>query len=259
MSDYCFVIQPFDNGKFDKRYRDIFKPAIVAAGLDAYRVDEDETVFIPIETIEEKIKAASICIADITEDNPNVWYEVGYALASNKTTILLCSDERQANSYPFDIRQRNITQYKTESQSDFDILKTTLTNKLKRLKEQQPIKQINPLNDEISIGGLSYQEVSFLACVLSVQNMPDEVVTTWGIKEQMKKSGFNEIAFNICLRKLLTKNFIEISEECDYSGNEYKGVIISENGGRWILENEDKFSLEYKEEEGLMNSEFPFN
>jgi hypothetical protein len=259
MGDFCFVIQPFDNGKFDKRYKDTFKPAIEAAGLEAYRVDEDDAVIIPIETIEEKIKAAAICIADITENNPNVWYEVGYALASNKVTILLCSDERQGNSYPFDIRQRNVTQYKTESQSDFDFLKSTLTSKLKKMKEQQPIKQINPLNDELNISGLSYQEVSFLAGVLSVQDIPDEVVTTWGIKEQMKKSGFNDIAFNICIRKLLAKNFIEISEECDYNGNEYRGVIITDIGSKWILENESKFSFEYKEEEGTMDSEIPFN
>jgi hypothetical protein len=27
----CFVIQPFDAGKFDKRYQDVYAPAIVAA------------------------------------------------------------------------------------------------------------------------------------------------------------------------------------------------------------------------------------
>lgn len=80
MDAYCFVIQPFDNGKFDKRYYDIFKPAIEATGLSAYRVDEDESVEIPIDTIEEKIKSATICLADITLNNPNVWYEVGFAL-----------------------------------------------------------------------------------------------------------------------------------------------------------------------------------
>ena len=34
----CFVIQPFDSGgKFDKRYLDVFRPAILAAGLKPYR------------------------------------------------------------------------------------------------------------------------------------------------------------------------------------------------------------------------------
>jgi hypothetical protein len=32
----CFVIQPFDSGKFYKRFNDIYKPAIEAAGLEAY-------------------------------------------------------------------------------------------------------------------------------------------------------------------------------------------------------------------------------
>lgn len=47
--DKCFVIQPFDNDKFDKRYQDIFKPAIDKAELDPYRVDKDLSVRIPID------------------------------------------------------------------------------------------------------------------------------------------------------------------------------------------------------------------
>ena len=75
--------------------------------FDTYRVDNDDLVIVPIDTIEEKIKASTICVADITMNNPNVWYEVGFALASNKTTILICSDER-TDDFPFDIRQRKI-------------------------------------------------------------------------------------------------------------------------------------------------------
>lgn len=77
MENFCFMIQPFDGGRFDKRYEDIYKPAIIAAGLDAYRVDADDLAQVPIDTIEEKIRAATICVADITLNNPNVWYEVG--------------------------------------------------------------------------------------------------------------------------------------------------------------------------------------
>lgn len=40
----------------------------------------------------------------------------------------------------------------------------------------------------------------------------------------MKKIGLNEVAFNICVRKLLVKQFIEISDTCDYHGNEYRGI-----------------------------------
>ena len=51
----CFVIQKFDRGKFDKRYRDVFEPAIRAAGYEPYRVDRDLGASIPIEEIEKKI------------------------------------------------------------------------------------------------------------------------------------------------------------------------------------------------------------
>ena len=37
----CFVIQPFDQGPFDKRYDDVFAPAICDAGLEPYRVDRN--------------------------------------------------------------------------------------------------------------------------------------------------------------------------------------------------------------------------
>jgi hypothetical protein len=60
----CFVIQPFDAGKFDKRLEQVFKPAIEAAGLEAYRVDKDPRVDIPIDAIEEGIRSAAVCLAD---------------------------------------------------------------------------------------------------------------------------------------------------------------------------------------------------
>jgi hypothetical protein len=73
----CFVIQPFDDGPFDKRYEDVFVPAIRAAGMEPYRVDRDPAASIPIEDIEKGIRSAGACLADISEPNQNVWFELG--------------------------------------------------------------------------------------------------------------------------------------------------------------------------------------
>ncbi len=73
----CFVIQPFDGDRFDRRFDDVFVPAIRAADLEPYRVDRDRKVSQLIEAIEKEIAASAICLADITLDNPNVWYELG--------------------------------------------------------------------------------------------------------------------------------------------------------------------------------------
>ena len=103
MNNTCFMIQPFDNDVFDGRYYEIFKPAIEAnaKGLEVYRVDQDPNVSVPIKAIHNGIHDSVLCLADITTDNPNVWYEVGYAMALSKNIILICSDERK-NKYPFD-------------------------------------------------------------------------------------------------------------------------------------------------------------
>ena len=101
----CFVIQPF-NSKFDKRYRDVYKPALEQAGLDPYRVDQDPSTEGVMDSIEQQIRDATICLADITTDNPNVWYELGYAFAAGRSVVMVCSGEREAK-LPFDIQHQN--------------------------------------------------------------------------------------------------------------------------------------------------------
>lgn len=126
----CFVIQPFDGGKFDKRFNDVYKPAITNAGLEPYRVDMDPSVLIPIESIENGIKSSEICLADITADNPNVWYELGFAFALGRPVVMVCSEERTGKKYPFDIQHRSIIPYRADSPSDFQKLESDLTNRL---------------------------------------------------------------------------------------------------------------------------------
>ena len=99
----CFVIQPFDRGAYDKRYDDVFAPAIREVGLEPYRVDRDPASSIPIEDIENGIRKADACLADISEANPNVWFELGFAIAAGKPVVLVCADKPNLK-FPFDIQ-----------------------------------------------------------------------------------------------------------------------------------------------------------
>jgi hypothetical protein len=83
----CFVMKPFDGGTFDKVYESVFAPAIRVAGVDPYRVDSDSSVGIPIQEIENGIRDSELCFADITTDNPNVWFELGFALAIPREVV----------------------------------------------------------------------------------------------------------------------------------------------------------------------------
>ena len=54
-----------------------------------------------MDDVTDSIRTAALIIADVTPDNANVFYEVGYAHAIRKPTILL--SDRKRERLPFDI------------------------------------------------------------------------------------------------------------------------------------------------------------
>jgi hypothetical protein len=240
MDNYCFVIQPFDNGKFDKRYDDTFAPAIEKAGIKPYRVDKDPSATVPIDTIEKRIKNSKFCLADITTDNPNVWYEVGYAMAAEKDVILICCSNERTGQYPFDIRHRSIINYKSESSRDYEQLMTDIVNKATILMKKQltPPRQSKP---NATTNELEHHEIALIGAILMNQDSPADGCSVYCIKDAMRKSGFSDVAFNIASRMLHKKGFIETITETDHYDKEYSAHIITETGDSWVLENADRF------------------
>ena len=244
MPDKCFVIQPISDSKFTKRYKDTYIPAINAAGLEPYRVDLDPSVKVPIEDIETKIKDSIICFADISLDNPNVWYELGYAFALEKDVVMICDETR--TEFPFDVRHKNIIRYKTESPSDFRILEKKITDKLTAyLKSQRNTEKIieNPIKET---DGLQPFELTLLALIVGEQFTDQDVVYPYNLKEKMNKVGFNNTAFSIAMRSLKAKGLIDTSKDSDYNGNEYTVCILTSKGGKFVLDNTHLFDLEQK-------------
>ena len=77
-------------------------------GLQVVRVDELAGPGIIFEDIKRQITESKIGIAEITAPNQNVFYELGYAHALNKPTILLAQRGREL---PFDIRSYRVIFY----------------------------------------------------------------------------------------------------------------------------------------------------
>ena len=239
----CFVIQPFDNGeKFDKRYKDTFAPAITEAGLEPYRVDKDASVEILIDMIEKRIRDSAICLVDISEDNPNVWFELGYALASNKPTCLICSEDRA--KFPFDVSHRNIIRYKTDSQSDFAKLKKDITASLKaKLENKEEVRKIintSPLKD---ISGLSSEEISALCSVMQNGEGLRNSCYSSNVTSDMEGWGYNQLDAKLALTELFIKDFIKIDldDHDAYAPNTIYG--ITSKGIEWLLNNKEKLNL----------------
>jgi len=241
----CFVIQPFDSGKFDKRFDGVYKPAIEAAGLEAYRVDRDPGVEVPIEAIEEGIRNAAVCLADITTDNPNVWYELGFAFAAGRPVVMVCSNERMSGKYPFDIQHRTVIRYTSEAPSDFDNLRVSLVERFKALlTKTEALRQIAEADQIAPTQGLSQTEVLVLAVLAGETGLPGTSLTPYSLKNDAERSGLTSIGFSLAFRRLLAKGFVETLELYDeHQGEPYEAIRLSEAGWSWIENNESLFAL----------------
>ena len=65
------------------------RPLIEEIGYEAMRVDEISQPGIILNDIWTHLTQASVVIAEVSDANPNVYYEIGVAHAMNKPTILL--------------------------------------------------------------------------------------------------------------------------------------------------------------------------
>ncbi|MDR2809651.1 MAG: hypothetical protein LBB84_03720 [Tannerellaceae bacterium] len=236
----CFVIQPF-NEKYNKRYSNEFEPSIKNAGFEPYRVDKDPGTKNIIRDIEDGISNCSICFADITTDNPNVWYELGFAFALKKDVIMVCCKNEREGAYPFDVSHMSIIEYSSEATSDFVELKSAITKKIKAFQKQSGSKKIV---DNIPIKELSECNIAFLVSIAE-DAVVGEGVSFYTVKTKMLQNrGFDNIEASISLRELDRDGFIEITPKDDEYGNAISFCKLTRKGEDWILSNKDK--LKYK-------------
>ena len=239
----CFVMQPFDDGTFDKRYESVFALAIKAGGIEPYRVDRDPSVSVPIQEIESGIRNAALCLADITTDNPNVWFELGFAMAIPKEVVLVCSDER-TTKYPFDVQHRSIIKYKTGAPQDFEELKDKITKRIQAvLKKNEEIGKVVSLPAVKDTEGLNQHELVCLVIVMQNSFLSNGYVAGYRIKNDMNSAGFTDIAVSIALKTLSGKGMLESDLWTDQDGDPYMVYKTTQKGEQWLIINQDRLTL----------------
>lgn len=238
----CCVFQPFDNGgDFDKRFDDVLSPAIEAADLEPYRVDRDLGAVIPVETLHKEIKSATVCVADITTRNPNVMYELGYAIAAGIDVVMISGPHTE--KYPFDIQHRGIIPYSVGSISDFQDLGKKLTAKLNAfldLQEQTTeIVSASPMKES---AGLKPHELTALALILANSNATNDVMPANWFKQEMRKAGYTDVGARIAVGRLIQLGYVE-SEWRNNGEERWVEYSLTTDGESWLIENQSKLEL----------------
>ena len=103
----AFVLMPFSS-QFDDLYAGFIKPALEGEGFEVKRADDIQSTQNILKDIFEGIASSDLIVADLTESNPNVFYELGIAHSFRKPTILLTQSIEEA---PFDLRAYRLIPY----------------------------------------------------------------------------------------------------------------------------------------------------
>ncbi|RMF00055.1 MAG: SLATT domain-containing protein [Chloroflexi bacterium] len=106
---HAFVVMPFgrkqgSDGRwldFDAIYTGLIRPALEAAGFEAFRADEESVSGDILTDMFQELLLADLVIADLSIDNANVFYELGVRHAIRRRGVVHIQSGR---SYmPFDI------------------------------------------------------------------------------------------------------------------------------------------------------------
>jgi len=105
---HIFVAMPFAE-EMDDIFHYGIQGAVNAAGFLCERADLSTFTGDVIEWVKNRIASSTLVIADLSNANPNVYLEVGFAWGCGRPTVLLCRD---AAELKFDVKGQRCLVYK---------------------------------------------------------------------------------------------------------------------------------------------------
>jgi tetratricopeptide (TPR) repeat protein len=104
MAYHAFVVMPYGTKEeidFNRVYGDLIKPALEAAGFEVFRADEEMRAGDIRTDMFQELLLSDLVVADLSIDNPNVWYELGvrHALRARGVIGIRC----RRDYMPFDV------------------------------------------------------------------------------------------------------------------------------------------------------------
>lgn len=130
-----FVIMPFS-----ETFNDVWTGGVLRAAkaedFNPIRVDMIDRSSNITDDIIESVDKCQLAIVDVTDNNPNVMFELGYALAKAKNHIII---SQSAEFLPFDIRQIRTIVY-ANTWSGIEELNRRIQDFLKEFKKKTTTK-----------------------------------------------------------------------------------------------------------------------
>lgn len=150
----CFVIMPFSSTKtcsedeWSEVFERVIKPAVEKSGFNYECCRAKLCSGSIIEHILDNLNRSDLVIADITDRNPNVLYELGVRHTLGGATVVIAQNKKDV---PFDLLPYFVINYGWKTEKERDKFKTTIKEAIEFFdinpdKTGSPVqKYLNPL------------------------------------------------------------------------------------------------------------------
>lgn len=228
----CFVIMPFSetNSLDEKKWTEIFEhviqPAVEDCGL-GHECGRYEFRRANItKDILQELNNAHVVIADLTDSNPNVLWELGVRHTLSRRTILIAQDKK---FLPSDLKDYPLITYKyKQTPTRAHKFRQDIKEKLKDI-ETDPEKPDSPVADFLQLKNIdllsfekteNLKKLSALISELSYNiNATDDILDI--VKQSEKRRKKDEGAFTYtterfsttCLELLLSTSYVTLQPE----------------------------------------------
>jgi chaperonin GroEL len=178
----CFVALPLKK-PFVDYCEGIIKPAAADAGLRALTSSDIYGTGPIIQDIWLQIWAAAVVIADVTEKNPNVNYELGLCHAIGVPTVIV---SQRIEDVPFDYRHRRCILYNTTDVDWQQRLRKQISETLKSLTVAPPKDELSwPYDTSIlrtakRVGAFISSEDAIVDVLRGTRLVRDSVARSYG-------------------------------------------------------------------------------
>lgn len=161
----CFLISPIGaEGSEEREHADdvldfIIKPAMEELGYEVYRSDHSHAVGKISDQMFNSILNDELCVALLTFQNPNVYYELAVAQSAARPVIILA---QKGTNLPFDVKDMRVVYYDLKPRPLAEgVYKREVIEKVRYL-ESEANHRVVPFAPELSPLSSSKQFGSFV-------------------------------------------------------------------------------------------------
>ncbi len=238
----CYIIKPADSKLFDQRYDEIYKYILENSSVDPYMIPRGPGIIHPPGFVEESIMAARICFADLTVGDPDLWYELGFAIGTGKYVVLVAEEGVEI---PANLQQQHIIRYFANTQRDNENLGKRIKERLSDLlQKQNAIDGICGDGEFDKVMGPNPLEFLVLMLLDYYYSINDETPVLYLLKRDIQKGGHDPQIASGAIHQLKRKGLItNVKLISQTTRKEYDTLMPTKEGKAFIRSDQSKFVL----------------